>query len=63
MKNCIFHSVACVDHYKNNNISQLQKKKHLIKNREQEEKRRERKKKDQFSKRWVARDLFTRFSQ
>lgn len=27
MKNCIFHSVACVDHYKNNNISQLQKKK------------------------------------
>lgn len=53
MKNCIFHSVACVDHYKNNNISQLRKKefKHLIKNREQKEGEREREKKDQFSKR------------
>lgn len=53
MKNCIFHSVACIDHYKNNNISQLQKKKfkHLIKNGEQEEKKEREKKKDQFSKR------------
>lgn len=51
MKNCIFHSVACVDHYKNNNISQLQKKKTFNKKQRTRGKKEREKKKDQFSKR------------